>query len=233
MKELENALLETFVDHRLSKEEKYELRDLLQAYSNDSSTLSFVRNTAFDLVAARLREQNGFDPEAFKWLEHIVKLIDTVRNANQVNYPTEVYFSPGTQCKRKIISLLNGANATLDVCVFTISDDDISQALYAAHCRQVGVRVISDNDKANDRGSDIEKLIDQGVSVVKDRTSNHMHHKFALIDQRYVINGSFNWTRSASKYNNENITVDSTPEVAVSFGQKFEQLWLEFGGSNH
>lgn len=231
MNELETALRQTFDDYRLSSDEKYDFRELLETYKDDSDALSFVRNKAFDLAGAHLRQQSTFDGVAFKWLEHIVKLIDGVRILDtRTATPSEVYFSPGNDCKRRIISLLNAAHSTVDVCVFTISDDDISDALFAAHARDVRVRIITDNDKANDTGSDVEKLMSKGVPVVKDKTRNHMHHKFAVVDRAYVINGSFNWTRSASRHNNENITVDPAPQVVASFSRKFEEMWREFGG---
>lgn len=231
MKELETQLYKTFADYRLSKEEKYDFRELLQAYSEDADTLAFVRNRAFDIAAEQMRGSATFDRDSFKWLEHIVKLIDQVRNSAVASSPSEVYFSPGTECKSRIISLLDGARSNVEICVFTISDNDISHAILAAHERRIRVRVITDNDKANDRGSDVERLIDSGVAIVKDQTPNHMHHKFALIDDRYVINGSFNWTRSASKYNNENVMVVSSSEVVRRFASKFEAMWREFGGS--
>ena len=232
MKELEDALHRTFEDHRLSKHEKYDFRDLLNTYKDDVEALSFVRNKAFDLAALQMRQQFAFDGDTFKWLEHIIKVIDGVRATDRVGITSEVYFSPGKECKSRIISLLDSARSAVDVCVFTISDNDISGALLAAHERKVPVRIITDNDKANDRGSDVEMLLDKGVAVVKDKTSNHMHHKFALIDQAYLVNGSFNWTRSASKYNNENITVVSTPETLDSFSRKFEEMWRNFRSFN-
>ena len=228
MKKLEDALHRTFEDYRLSKREKYDFRDLLKTYKDDVDALSFVRNRAFAMAAQQMRQQSTFDADTLKWLEHIIKIIDGERAVDRTGVTSEVYFSPGNECKNRIISLLDSARSTVDVCVFTISDNDISGALLAAHERRVGVRVITDNDKANDRGSDVEMLLVKGVAVVKDKTSNHMHHKFALIDQAYLINGSFNWTRSASKYNNENITVVSTPKTITSFSQKFEEMWHNF-----
>ncbi|MFK7974576.1 MAG: phospholipase D-like domain-containing protein [Halioglobus sp.] len=230
MKELETQLYQTFEDYRLSKEEKYEFRDLLQTYSEDPDTLSFVRNRAFDIVAEHMRGSASFDKASYRWLEHIVKLIDQVRSSASPRSPSEVYFSPGDECKSRIISLLDGARSNVEICVFTISDNDISHAILAAYERNIRVRVITDNDKANDRGSDVERLIESGVAVVKDQTPNHMHHKFALVDGSYVINGSFNWTRSASKYNNENIMVVSNSAVVARFAGKFDAMWREFGG---
>lgn len=229
-KELENALRRTLEDQQLSKNEKYDFRELLSGFQHDGDTLSFVRNKAFDLAAEQMRKQPKFDADTFRWLEHIVKLIDSVREVDRASAASEVYFSPGTECKGRIISLIESANTAIDVCVFTISDNDISDALFKAHTHKIRVRIITDNDKANDRGSDIEALLDKGMAVVKDRTRNHMHHKFALVDQNYIINGSFNWTRSASKYNNENITVTSNPMILASFARKFEEMWRSFGG---
>lgn len=48
----------------------------------------------------------------------------------------------------RLLQLLRGAQRTLDVCVFTITCDEIADALMQAHKRGVRVRVISDNDQA-------------------------------------------------------------------------------------
>jgi mitochondrial cardiolipin hydrolase len=46
-------------------------------------------------------------------------------------------------------------------------------------------------------GSDIGRLRNAGVPVRVDRVPAHMHHKFVVLDNRFLLNGSFNWTRSA------------------------------------
>ncbi len=228
MNELEKALRNTFEDYCLSKDEKYDFRELLLEHKDDANTMSFVRNKAFEIVNQHMREKNVFDSNAFKWLEQIAKTIDSVRTVQPAQIKNEVYFSPGSNCKKRIISLINNAIQAVDICVFTISDDDISDAIYSAHKRKILVRIITDNDKANDKGSDVDYLSKKGLSIVKDHSANHMHHKFALIDSTYLINGSFNWTRSASKYNNENITILTDPELTSRFSEKFEDLWREF-----
>jgi mitochondrial cardiolipin hydrolase len=224
---LEKALRTTFEDYKLSKNEKYAFRELLLEHKNDDEALSFVRNRAFDLVNHHMQEGNRFDLDAYKWLEHIIKSIDSVR-IDKPKMGEDAYFSPSDDCKNRIISLINGARATLDVCVFTISDDNISESLLAAHKRNIKVRIITDNDKSGDRGSDIDYLIRKSVPVVKDISDSHMHHKFALVDNKYLINGSFNWTRSASKYNNENITLLTNHDLISKFQNKFEEMWKQF-----
>lgn len=228
MKEIESALQDTFNDRKLSQNEKYALMELLKDYQNDPDALNFARNSAFKIVKQHQYDQPQFDPDAFKWLEHTVKSIDRVRTDHLPTEKDSAYFSPGDDCKRRIISAIKHAKQAIDVCVFTISDDQISQALLDAHRRSIKVRIITDNDKANDLGSDVDMLQSKGVPLVKDTGPHHMHHKFAIIDNRFLINGSFNWTRSASTSNEENITIAHSPELLNAFRHEFDKLWADY-----
>ncbi len=60
-----------------------------------------------------------------------------------------------------------------------------------------------------------------------------MHHKFAVIDRKYVLNGSFNWTRQAVTGNNENVLITSDKEMLKGFRSEFEKLWAQFNPSNY
>ena len=119
---------------------------------------------------------------------------------------------------------------SIEICVFTITDDRISDAILDSFQRGVSVRVVSDNDKARDKGNDVHRLRQRGVPVVFDRTPHHMHHKFAIFDRRCVVTGSYNWTRSAASDNHENIVMLNRPAIVQSFRAEFEKLWNEFGG---
>lgn len=79
-----------------------------------------------------------------------------------------------------------------------------------------------------DEGSDIQKLSKAGIPIRLDVTPNHMHHKFALFDNATVITGSYNWTRSAERYNHENILVTNSAKVMTAFKKEFNSLWEEF-----
>ncbi len=225
IKQLEKVLIESFTDFTLSTNEKYELKTLLKEYNQDSTKLSFIRNRAFLLVKEKLRLKQVTQQAALKWLENVVKTIDSSRP--NISSSSSSYFSPGDQCANKIIALLNRAITTVDVCVFTISDNNISKAITAAHQRGIKVRIVTDNDKSNDLGSDVYSMAKQGLNIKMDCSPSHMHHKFAVIDNQHLINGSFNWTRSASKYNQENIVVTSELSLIKSFQQRFDRLWQE------
>jgi mitochondrial cardiolipin hydrolase len=55
-----------------------------------------------------------------------------------------------------------------------------------------------------------------------------MHHKFAIFDQKILVNGSFNWTHSATQVNEENILVTSDAGLVTEFSQQFEKLKNSF-----
>ena len=136
-----------------------------------------------------------------------------------------VCFTPGDNCVGEILEFLESAKKTIDICVFTISDDRLSKKITECMNKGVKVRIITDNDKQYDRGSDVNWLNDKGIDVKIDMTRNHMHHKFAIADNEKILTGSYNWTRSASKYNHENFLISSNRKTAEKFKNEFSNLW--------
>jgi phosphatidylserine/phosphatidylglycerophosphate/cardiolipin synthase-like enzyme len=68
------------------------------------------------------------------------------------------------------------------------------------------------------------------VAVVADRSEAHMHHKFAIFDRTLLVNGSYNWTRSAQSSNSENLVVTAEKRLVDLFGRYFDRLWTQLGG---
>ena len=106
------------------------------------------------------------------------------------------HFFPSEQSFSSLISTLRSSQRTLDICVFSITDDDITNTIIQAHRKGIKVRIISDDDQAGSKGSDVFRLRDrEGVPVRVDNSPSHMHNKFAIVDGMILINGSYNWTR--------------------------------------
>lgn len=138
---------------------------------------------------------------------------------------SEAWFAPDQDVCGRIMKAFQDARKAADVCVFTITDDRIARAMIDAHRRGVAVRLVSDDMKSGDLGSDIERIAAAGVAVKIDRTPAHMHHKFAIFDGQILLNGSYNWTRSAGRENCENLVVSHEGSLVAAFQGEFDRVW--------
>lgn len=220
MDELIDYLQRTIADEILSKEEKRTLKSMVEERALDINQLNTLRGKVFELANAKITPANY--PFIMDWIKTATSALVLPTTST-----TDAFFSPGDACRNTIIQRIDGANKQLQICVFTISDDSITKSLLAAHRRKVQIKVITDNDKSLDQGSDIDQLARAGIPVKMDITSNHMHHKFMIADMHTLITGSYNWTLSAAKYNHENILLTREANVIKSFSNEFDKLWNE------
>ncbi len=58
----------------------------------------------------------------------------------------------------------------------------------------------------------------------------HMHNKFAIIDDRILVTGSFNWSSQAVTGNQENLIVLDNASLCRQYKQQFDKLWEDFAG---
>ncbi len=209
-------------DGRLSDDERRALANVLLASPLRDEDLRRLRNHSFGLVRERLSDP--LQLALLKWLEGVVRTLDA--GSPKSGAPVqEAAFSPGMECLNLILRCLRGAGQTIDICVFTLSDDRIAEEVLAARRRGVKIRILTDNDKEFDGGSDIGRLRDAGIPVAVDRSPAHMHHKFAIFDGKRLLNGSYNWTRSACNLNEENLVLSNDPTLLKRFSTQFEKLW--------
>ena len=74
------------------------------------------------------------------------------------------------------------------------------------------------------------ELFFQSGSQVRSRPSPFlMHHKFALVDGKRLLAGSFNWTMKAAMGNRENVVVTTDRKIVRAFKEEFQRLWVEMG----
>ena len=219
VEEFEEILRKTLEDGRISRSERKAIRARLEDADPTPEQFAQFRAKAFQIASE----------EASKgvtgWLEDVIKML-----LPSPPPPTNMraFFSPGETCRDANLRAIEGATRKIDICVFTITDNVLSNAIIDAHQRGLMLRIITDNDKSEDRGSDIDRFRREGIHVMVDDTDKHMHHKFALFDGEYVLTGSYNWTRSAAAYNQENIIITDDEEIISAFEEEFERLFVQF-----
>eukprot|EP01083_Nonionella_stella_P069303 184670_1 len=150
--------------------------------------------------------------------------IDLSKGFNEILFFPDRQSSNGWQFDR-FVTFLRSARRSCDVCVFTITNDIISDCLVDLFRDGVTVRIITDDGTINNKGSDIKRFVQAGIPVKRDNSSQLMHHKFAILDGKVVLNGSFNWTVAASRENYENVVIMSDKHITGQFTKQFDLLW--------
>jgi mitochondrial cardiolipin hydrolase len=168
MDEIIENLRQSIEDEVLSKSERKSLRTLVSELPLDEHQLNFLRSKIYELANEKVNANN------YNFILDWVKSANSALLVQDAPALSDAFFSPGDACRNVIINQINSATSRLTICVFTISDDLITDALLTSHKRGTQIRIITDNDKSHDEGSDIEQIAREGIQVKMDRSPNHM-----------------------------------------------------------
>jgi phosphatidylserine/phosphatidylglycerophosphate/cardiolipin synthase-like enzyme len=124
-------------------------------------------------------------------------------------------FSPQGKCSAYILREIDQAKKELLVAVYAFTNDELAGALVQAKKRGVAIQVVLDREfdarTENSKGKFFEtnkiplRRLSGAKSQSQERDAGLMHQKFAVIDRKTVLTGSYNWTHSAEKANDENL----------------------------
>jgi phosphatidylserine/phosphatidylglycerophosphate/cardiolipin synthase-like enzyme len=148
----------------------------------------------------------------------------------------QVFFAPDDDVRAALLALIAAERESILMAAYMITDKKIVQALIDAHKRGVHIEVITDQTCLRCEQGKIAWLQEQGVPVyvyigetAGPKSSNLMHNKFIVFgnnieNKRLVWTGSFNFTESAQKYNQENAVLLRDTYSAQKFGNQFDVI---------
>ena len=137
-----------------------------------------------------------------------------------------VYFSPQDRViTSRIIQLVNNSKKYVYVPAFLITHEGLSQALINAKKRGVDVRLIIDATNSSSRRSSVSLLRNVGIPVKVENYAGKMHSKSIIIDDKYIITGSMNFSNSGEKKNDENTLIIEDNRLAGFYRDFFLYLW--------
>jgi len=139
---------------------------------------------------------------------------------------TEVYFSLYDNPQKAIIKNINQAEAFINIAMYIFTDKEIALPLVKAQERGVKVRLYLDKDQVDYKYSQSRFLVQKGIKTRVSTNNYIMHNKFAIIDNRILLTGSYNWTFSANNRNDENLMVIDDSELIEIFQNQFVNLWI-------
>ncbi len=138
---------------------------------------------------------------------------------------TEVYFSLSDNPQKEIIKNINQAEAFINIAMYIFTDREIALSLVKAQERGVKIRLYLDKEQVDYKYSQSRLLVQKGIKTRVSTNNYIMHNKFAIIDNRILLAGSYNWTFSANNRNDENLMVIDDPEIIEIFQNQFVNLW--------
>ncbi len=141
-----------------------------------------------------------------------------------------ITFAPGSAPRKMIRDQIRAAQHSVDVIMHHFTFSDLVKELRNAAQNGVRVRVlVNEIDRAEHSGGYWDELLAAGGQLrfkrVNEGTSQRLHHKLAIIDGKYLINGSGNWSGSAFFNNYENFLLWEHPRVVRRFRELYHRLW--------
>lgn len=137
----------------------------------------------------------------------------------------EVFFPPNDSTSHRLVELIDASTESIVFMASNFTSNPLSDAMITAESRGVNVSGIMDAENAiSDTGSDYQAMLAAGIQVVLDKDPGNMHHKVLVFDKKIVAFGSYNFTASAEKYNDENLLIIHDPELAARFLAEYQRL---------
>ena len=151
---------------------------------------------------------------------------------------------------------LRRARSSIDMALFVFSAQQLANVLEEQVKQGIKVRLVADPGFASRSFSEVLDLLGvalpdhsckletgnqpfdtplRGVGTPRLARGDKLHHKFAVIDNKIVITGSFNWSPSAAHTNDETLLVIHSPQLAKHFNREMDRLWdtAELGITPH
>lgn len=149
------------------------------------------------------------------------------KDGGQVSAGVALHFSPEERLDYVIKAELDAATKSIDIAMFTFTLYNVSDALQKAVQRGVKVRMVVEAKQADSSDAE-DKVESAGGKVIRGAneigTHSAMHQKYAVIDGHKVITGATNWTVSGTRYNEEDLLIIDSAELALKYRKNFADL---------
>ena len=163
--------------------------------------------------------------------------------AQETFLPAKVRDISDRAYEKAVIGLLDGAKESIVISMYDVtigkSEQNPTQLLLndLLEARQRGVEVViylntdfrkrDITSKKLFKNINLKKLQEAGCVIHLMPSSPRLHDKLIIVDSRYVIEGSVNWSISALKSNFESATLIDSPELAKVKLSRLKRMPLE------
>jgi len=141
-------------------------------------------------------------------------------NFENDSYLISSYMCPKDNCANNIINILDKAQTEILFATFSFTHNDIETKLVEKYNTGIKVEGIIENRNANGQSSVFKDVVGE-FKIQKDTNPATMHHKFFIVDSKWVITSSMNPSNNGNKYNDENILIIESEKIAKMYEQEY------------
>ena len=138
-----------------------------------------------------------------------------------------VFTSEDAALEQAIIPIVNFAQSSVRFLAFSFTDYPLASAMIERARNGVHVAGVYENVGSDTDAAEFDTLICAGIPVRRDGNPGFMHNKVIIVDSRFVITGSLNFSTSAEESNDENVIILDNPEIAALYMQEFDRIWSQ------
>lgn len=124
-----------------------------------------------------------------------------------------------------IIPMIDNARHYIYIPAFLITHEDLTSALVRAKHRNVDVKIIVDATNTTGKRNKVKTLRAAGIPVKVENYAGKLHSKSMIIDDKYIIAGSMNFSKSGENKNDENVLIIEDTRLAKYYKGYFEYFW--------
>lgn len=153
------------------------------------------------------------------------------RGRGNVNAPVQVgqmrvqvLFAPEDGVAERIVERVKQATSQIRFLAFSFTHDDIGQAMLSKGRAGVSVSGVFEKTGSETRFSEYGPMKQAGFDVYQDGNRYAMHHKVIVLDGRTTLFGSFNFSDSADRDNDENLLIVDDPGFAARYLEEVERM---------
>jgi phosphatidylserine/phosphatidylglycerophosphate/cardiolipin synthase-like enzyme len=139
----------------------------------------------------------------------------------------ENYFSTHDRIADRLVEKIGQARSSIHFLAFSFTHDEMGRAMLDRAAAGVPVHGVFEKSQTLSGYSEYARFRSSGsrVQVHLDANSRNMHHKVLILDGTVTVAGSFNFSESADRQNDENVLIFQSPQIARRFEEEFQRVY--------
>jgi len=158
--------------------------------------------------------------------------INTARLEPDNPMPADLIWGQGPAFNNRVTQEINNENAHVDIVIYRLEVDNITQALLAKFRAGVPIRIIVDTDQYTNilwpeywlTHANIDALWAAGIPIIQTHHAGVTHMK-TLITSRYATNASSNFGPNWQRDHDYFISAAAKPAIYAAFANNFNEMW--------